>query len=307
MSKKTIIALLIVSVLFSSSIVLTIVVARQHSSIQTYDNWTRTQNVINIAFLSMKKANQTINFARNHHFNQSVLNGGITQYNEGATKLILANATLYNTSLPAEIMENYSQAQKLAIEAMQNFRVTILIIATHWDETNLAANWRALSDSTQRWQKYVENVYRLISQAKKSYPNYNFTIINNNINEAKRGLKWARANMTILKVKVVVNELNNVNQSLTQIASELKKIGESVEVKGQRMTQFINYSLKELDQKVLTIATTMGKNITLQRLAITSKINDAKTLANSNDLEGAISAIKESYRMLLNLAEEITR
>ena len=51
----------------------------------------------------------------------------------------------------------------------------------------------------------------------------------------------------------------------------------------------------------------MGKNITLQRLAITSKINDAKTLANSNDLEGAISAIKESYRMLLNLAEEITR
>ena len=85
----------------------------------------------------------------------------------------------------------------------------------------------------------------------------------------------------------------------------MKKIGELIPIQGRRISLFIDEPLTNLIQRIEALARVLKKNLSEQVAAVMYKIHEAEDLVQKGDLKGAMSAIQEAHRMLMELAEEV--
>jgi hypothetical protein len=268
-----------------------------------------TQNIIKLVLSTQSKANLTVDFASTYFTNGLVVAEAKLNYTTGEELLTLANATMHREAPAPEVTwGNFTLANNLALDAMRQFKAAMAQIMTYWEETDQEADWRELSEAIQRAEDFVAKITELVENIKQEYSEYlgyNFTLIDEKLNEASQHLTWAKANMTTLRINMTVSKLGTAKQSLDQISAEVKKIGELIPIQGQRISLFIDEPLKELIQHIERLARVLKKNLSEQIAEAVYKIHEAESLVHSGDLKGAMSAIQEAHRMLMELAEEV--
>ncbi len=231
-----------------------------------------------------------------------------SNYTAGEELLMLANATLYGEA-PAveETWANLTRARSLALEAMHQFTAAMSTIRCHWGETEQPVGWRGLSEAIQRTEDFIKKITALVETTREEYPDYNYSVIDGRLNEAKKHLAWAKANMTALKINMTKREVDLARNSLIQINAEVKKISTATSVQAVRIRNYVDTSLKNLLQDVQTSAQLVGKNVSLQVSAVQLKINDAETFVASGDVKSALSAIYEAHRMIVDVSKNLTQ
>jgi len=307
--RKNIAVLLFIALVSTSSVTLAL------SNVETVDSETAedeerlTKNIIQLALSTQSKANLTVDFASTYLTNASVVAEAKLNYTTGEELLRLANATLHREAPAPEVTwGNYTLANKLALDAMRQFKAAMAQIMTYWEETDQEVDWRELSEAIQRAEDFVAKITELVENIKQEYSDYlsyNFTLIDEKLNEASQHLTWAKANMTTLRINMTVSKLGTAKQSLDQIAAEVKKISELIPIQGRRISLFIDEPLKNLIQRIEVLAEVLKKNLSEQIAAVMYTIHEAETLVHSGDMKGAMSAIQEAHRMLMALAEEV--
>jgi hypothetical protein len=285
------------------------------SNVETSDSETTedeerlTINIIKLALSTQSKANLTVDFASTYFNNDFIVAEAKLNYTTGEELLTLANATLHREAPAPEVTwGNYTLANSLALDAMHQFKAAMAQIMRHWEETDQEVDWRELSETIQRAEDFVAKITELVEKIKQEYSEYlvyNFTLIDDKLNEASQQLTWAKANMTTLRINMTVSKLGTAKQSLDQISAEVKKIGELIPIQGRRISLFIDEPLKNLVQRIEALAKVLKKNLSEQVAAVMYKIHEAEKLVHSGDLKGAMSAIQEAHRMLMELAEEV--
>ncbi len=309
MNRKNIVVPLLLVLIFMSSVAIAL------SNVETSDSETTeyegllTINIIKLALSTQSKANLTVNFASSYFNNDFIVAEAKLNYTTGAELLTLANATLYQEAPAPEVTwGNYTLANSLTLDAMHQFKAAMVQIMGHWEETDQEADWSELSEAIQRAEDFVAKITELVEKIKQEYSeylDYDFTLIEDKLNEASQHLTWAKVNMTKLRINMTVSKLGTAKQSLDQISTEVKKIGELIPIQGQRINLFIDEPLNKLVQRIEALAKVLKKNLSEQVAAVMNKIHEAETLVHSGDLKGAMSAIQEAHRMLMELAEEV--
>jgi uncharacterized protein YqgV (UPF0045/DUF77 family) len=301
--------LLFLAIIFTSSMTLALSNVETSDSEIAGDEELLTINLIKLALSTHDKANLTVDFASTYLNNDLVVAEAKLNYTTGEELLTLANATLHGEEPAPEVTwGNYTLANSLALDAMRQFKAAMTQIITLWEETDQEADWRELSEAIQRSEDFVAKITELVEKIKQEYSeflSYNFTLIDEKLNEASQQLAWAKANMTTLRINLTVTKLGTAKQSLDQISAEVKKIGELIPIQGRRISLFIDEPLKKLIQRIEALAKVLKKNLSEQVAAVMNKIHEAENLVLSGDLKDAMSAIQEAHRMLMELAEEV--
>ncbi len=309
MKRKNIAVLLFLAFIFTSSVTLALSNVETSDSETTEDERRLTTNIIKLALSTQSKANLTVDFASTYLNNDFIVAEAKLNYTAGEELLTLANATLHREAPAPEVTwGNYTLANSLALDAMRQFKAAMTQIMSYWEETDQEADWRELSETIQRAEDFVAKITELVENIKQEYSEYlgyNFTLIDDKLNEASQHLTWAKANMTTLRINMTVSKLGTAKQSLDQISAEVKKIGELIPIQGRRISLFIDEPLKKLVQRIEALAKVLKKNLSEQVAAVMYKLHEAETLVHSGDLKGAMSAIQEAHRMLMELAEEV--
>ncbi|MFQ6074966.1 MAG: hypothetical protein ACE5Z5_02360 [Candidatus Bathyarchaeia archaeon] len=268
----------------------------------------RTEMLLETAFKAMRKANETIEAGQTAGLNQSILDEASAHYLNGTEFLELANATFHGIEpAPHGDWGNYTRAIQLAVMAMHSLRRSIATIMEHWEETGLAAGWRGLSGAIERAENFVARAEALVEKARESHPDYNFTLVEGKLSEARQHLEHARGNLTALNQNATAREIGRVRPILNQITAELKKMGHSPSFKGRKIATFVDRPLRRLIDKVQELADELGENITEQMGEVDSKIEEAKSLAAEGDQEGAMEKVKEAHSLLRDLMKELHR
>jgi len=310
--RSNIVIFLILGVLIAASPALTRTNAESRSLSalkSTQDNERiRTENIIKLAYSARKQAHLTLSLASNYNVSEGLVDEAESNYTAGEELLMRANATLYGEA-PAveETWANLTLARSLALEAMHQFKAAMSTIMGYWGETDHPAGWRGLSEAIQRAEDFIKKITALVETTREEYPEYNYSVIDWRLNEANKHLAWAKANMTALKINMTVREMELARNSLIQINAEVKKISNSTSVQAVRISNYVDTSLKNLIQDVQTSAKLMGKNVSLQVSAVQLKINDAETFVTSGDMKGALSAIYEAHRMIVDVSKNLTQ
>jgi uncharacterized protein YqgV (UPF0045/DUF77 family) len=307
--QRNIAVLLFLALIFTSSVTLTLSNVETSDSETTEDERQLTRNIIQLTLSTQSRANLTVDFASTYLTNGIVVAAAKQNYTTGDELLTLANATLHREApAPEETWGNYTLANKLALDAMRQFKAAMAQILRYWDETDHEADWHELSAAIQRAEDFVATITELVEKIKLEYSEYlgyNFTLIDEKLNEASQHLTWAKANMTTLRINMTAIKLDTAKQSLDQISAEVKKISELIPIQGRRISLFIDEPLKELIQRIEALAKVLKKDLSEQVAAVMYKIHEAENLVHSGDLKGAMSAIQEAHSMLMELAEEV--
>jgi hypothetical protein len=302
MKRKTTFIIITIVVIFA--IMITTTHAQIHYS-QKNLTTENTNKIIEIANQSMNKANQTINYATSLDINPIIIHEAKAIFSKGETYLNLALATIKNQSpAPTETWGNHTTAKQLALEAMHQFKNTITKLAGYWNnETSQIELFRQLNSSINRTNFYLNEIETIINNLKEDTANYNFTKINNQLLQAKQHLQYAQTNLTLYKINSTKTELNITSRYIKQINSEIKDLQQST-IKEERITQFIDNSIEELIV-YQDLAQDLGIDVYTQADEIETKLNDAKTLALSGDLENSMKILREAGIMLETLASNI--
>jgi hypothetical protein len=307
--RKNIAVPLLLVLIFTSSVAIALSNVETSDSETTEDEERLTINIIKLALSTQSKANLTVDFASTYFNNDFIVAEAKLNYTTGEELLTLANATLHREAPAPEVTwGNYTLANSLALDAMHQFKAAMAQIMRHWEETDQEVDWRELSETIQRAEDFVAKITELVEKIKQEYSEYlvyNFTLIDDKLNEASQQLTWAKANMTTLRINMTVSKLGTAKQSLDQISAEVKKIGELIPIQGRRISLFIDEPLKNLVQRIEALAKVLKKNLSEQVAVVMYKIHEAEKLVHSGDLKGAMSAIQEAHRMLMELAEEV--
>jgi len=308
--RKNIAVPLLLVLIFTSSVTIALSNVETSDSEITEDEGRLTINIIKLALSTQSKANLTVDFASTYLNNDFIVAEAKLNYTTGEELLTLANATLHREAPAPEVTwGNYTLANSLALDAMHQFKAAMVQIMKHWEETDQEADWRELSETIQRAEDFVAMITELVEKIKQEYSEYlgyNFTLIEDKLNEASQYLTWAKANMTTLRINMTVSKLGTAKQSLDQISAEVKKIGELIPIQGRRISLFIEEPLKKLLQHIDALAKVARAGEREQVAVVMYKIHEAENLVHSGDLKGAISAIQEAHRLLMELAEEVT-
>ncbi len=266
------------------------------------DTKTRTEKAFErlcwLASRAMDKANESIMMGMRAGLNQSIINKAISYYNNGTELLKLANFTFESNS------GNYTGAIKLVLMAMRNFRMAIVTVTRHWKETGLETGWMGLSGAIDRAEEFLERVRTLINRTREMYPDYNYTDIEQKLNEAIIHLEYAKGNLTALNFRVAAREIGELRYILAQITAELRKIGHSTMIKSRRITSFIDHSMKRLIDRIHMMARKKGVNITEHISWIKTIIDEAKDLAKKGELRSAMMKIRIAHKFIGEMMRE---
>jgi uncharacterized protein YicC (UPF0701 family) len=146
----------------------------------------------------------------------------------------------------------------------------------------------------------------LVTDAKTTYPSYDFSGLDANPAAATRILDGATANMTALQANAASSLLADVQPVLDAITEETKRIGTSTTIKGAKLARYIADTLEPMNRQVLSLASTAGKNVTAEVTTITATIETAKASIATEDLDRAMSAVREAYDLLVTLTDAVT-
>ena len=309
MKRSNIGVLLFLALICTASATLALSTAETHDAESMDDAGRLTQNIIQLALATQRKANLTIDFASTYLTIDPVVAAATLNYTAGTDLLTLANATLHREApAPEATWGDYALANQLALDAMRQFKVVMTQILQHWDDTDQDVDWHELSAALQRAEDYVAKVTELVEKIKQEYStylSYNFTALDEKLHDVRQYLTWARANMTTLRINMTVSKLGSAKQSLDQISAEVKKIGELIPIQGRRISLFIDEPIKKLIQRIEALAKVLKKDVSRQVAAVMDTLHDAEDNANAGDLKGAMSAIQDAHRMLMTLAEAV--
>jgi aspartate/glutamate racemase len=301
-------ALAILTLVVASSVLLTTSWAQSNAAFRTAStDADQAVRLIALASTAQTKAEQALRYAREQRLNQSVIDDTTATIRTGAAYLVLANATVHGVApAPADVRGNLTAAQEYALEAMHRFHAAITMTSRLWEPTTDAARWQSLLDSIERHRDYIERVQILVTDAKTTYPSYDFSGLDANLAAATRILDGATANMTALQANAASSLLADVQPVLDAITEETKRIGTSTTIKGAKLARYIADTLEPMNRQVLSLASTAGKNVTAEVTTITATIETAKASIATEDLDRAMSAVREAYDLLVTLTDAVT-
>jgi hypothetical protein len=262
----------------------------------------RAEKILDLSYKSMLKAEEAINAGVTAGLDTSIINQALDNYTEGAALWDLANTTFHG----AEPV-NYTKVIELAVSATPYFKLTIRTVMSHWGETGASAGWRGLSGVIDRLEAFLNRTEDLVETAILNYPGYDFTNVENNLDEARQHLDFAMGNLTDLDIDAAAKEIGNVNSLLNKITNELKKIGQSSAVKGKRIGKFVDHQLQKLIEKAEELAGEAGEDITAEMNDVDLLIAEIEAFMLAENYEDAMGKVNETRKFLNDLIKDLRK
>jgi hypothetical protein len=299
--------LLLIVIIASASLGISLLNAQTTSALQISAEWKQTHDVIGMAITSMATANRSLTFAVKHQLNTTVIAGAQHTYQEGIETISAANASLYTippTSSNAQ--STHTSTRQLALNAMHLFKTTIQQLNSLWTDLNVFNAYRTLEDTIRRLETYRTWVLSLLSTAKTAFPQYNYTDIDHKLHQVEIHLAWAKQNVTAFLLDTARHEVEYANRTMNTITAQIQHVAAALDVKRERIIQFINGSLTNLKRAFLNLASEIGQDVTNEEIQVAMTVETAKQRLAMGNIEGAIAAVWDAYRLLIQYTAQLS-